>query len=115
MRGGTSLALLAPYRCSEHFRERAMRRRDSTKFALAGATILSRIAVGACGALLIGTAALAQTSPPAPAPAAPAASPYPPTATITTPGYPGVGPADSNLRVVGVPGGKKVHLLPATL
>jgi hypothetical protein len=104
-----------------------MRRRDFTKLALAGATLLSRIAVGAYGALLIGTAALAQTSPPAPAPAAPApavsapsapapaAPQFPPTATITTPGYPGVGPADSKLRVVGVPGGKKVHLLPATL
>src|SRR5450830_1820394 len=82
---------------------------------MAQATLLSRIAVGACGALIIGTAALAQTSPPAPAPAAPAASPYGPTATITTPGYPGVGPADSTLRVVGLPSGKKVHLLPATL
>src|SRR5665647_3864015 len=94
------------------------------------ATFLSRFAIGAGAAVIIGTAALAQTSPPAPpsaasapaapppaasAPAAPAASPYPPTATITTPGYPGVGPADSKLRVVGVPGGKKVHLLPATL
>ena len=55
------------------------------------------------------------TPPPTPVPAAPAASAYPPTATITTPGYAGVGPADSKLRVVGLPSGKKVHLLPATL
>ena len=83
---------------------------------MAQATLLSRIAVGACGALIIGTAALAQTSPPpAPAPAAPAASQLPPTATITTPGYPAAGPADPKLRVVGLPNGKKVHLLPATL
>ena len=34
------------------------------------AALVSRIAVGACGALIIGTVALAQTSPPAPAPAA---------------------------------------------
>src|ERR1035438_7976921 len=79
---------------------------------MAQASLVSRIAVGACGALVIGTAALAQTSPPAPAPAA---APISPTATITTPGYPAVGPADSTLRVVGLPGGKKVHLLPATL
>ena len=77
---------------------------------MAQATLLSRIAVGACGALIIGTAAIAQTSPPAPA-----APQFPPTATITTPGYPDVGPADSALRVVRLPGGKKVHLLPATL
>ena len=79
---------------------------------------LSRIAAGACGALVIGTAALAQTSSPAPAPAAPAAAPasgLPPTATITTPGYPAAGPADPKLRVVGLPNGKKVYLLPATL
>src|ERR1019366_3326726 len=60
---------------------------------------LSRIAVGACGALIIGAAALAQTTPPASAPpaqapAAPAAPQFPPTATITTPGYPAVGPGD---------------------
>ena len=72
---------------------------------MAQATLLSRIAVGACGALIIGTAALAQTpppasAPPAQAPAAPAAPQFPPTATITTPGYPAVGPADSKLRVV---------------
>ena len=92
---------------------------------MAQATLLSRIAVGACGALIIGTAALAQTPPPASgsrpaasapaAPPAPAAPQFPPTATITTPGYPAVGPADSKLRVVGLPSGKKVHLLPATL
>ncbi len=88
---------------------------------MAQATLLSRIAVGVCGALIIGTAALAQTSPPAPAPAAPARrsarrhAAFPPTATITTPGYPGVGPADSKLRVVNLPDGKKMHLLPATL
>jgi hypothetical protein len=79
---------------------------------MAQATLLSRIALGASAALIIGTAAYAQPSPPAPAPAAPQ---FPPTATITTPGYPGVGPADAKLRVVGLPGGKQVHLLPATL
>jgi Acetamidase/Formamidase family len=86
---------------------------------MAQAESLSRIAVGASAAFIIVTVALAQTPPPAPAPAAPAAapaaSPYAPTATITTPGYPGVGPADSKLRIVGLPDGKKVHLLPATL
>src|SRR5882724_11540031 len=82
---------------------------------MAPATLRSRFVLGASAAAIIGTAVLAQTPPPAPAPAAPAASPYPPTATITTPGYPGVGPADSKLRIVGLPSGKKVHLLPATL
>jgi acetamidase/formamidase len=81
--------------------------------------LFSRIAAGACGALIIGAAALAQTSPPAPspAPAAPAVSPLgiPLTATITTPGYPAAGPADPALRVAPLPSGKKVHLLPATL
>src|ERR1044072_1425404 len=80
---------------------------------MAPATLRSRLVFGASAAVIIGPAALAQTAPPAPAP--PPASPYPPTATITTPGYPAVGPADSKLRVVDVPGGKKVHLLPATL
>ena len=56
---------------------------------------MSRIAVGVCGTLIIGTATFAQTPAPAPAPAAPAAAPasgLPPTATITTPGYPAAGP-----------------------
>ena len=75
------------------------------------------IALVAGGVIIISAAALAQTPPPAPAPAtpAPAASQFPPTATITTPGYPGVGPADSKLRVVNLSNGKKMHLLPATL
>ena len=110
---------------------------------MAQVTLLSRIALGAGAALIIATAAVAQTPPPAPAPAAsppaapaPAASPpaapapaatapapaapaaaapqFPPTATIAN-GYPGVGPADSSLRVAALPNGKKVHLLPATL
>src|SRR6266478_6980215 len=77
-------------------------------------TLLCRIALGAGGALILGTTALAQTAPsPAPAPAA--APQFPPTATITTPGYPGVGPADSKLRVADTPDGKKLYLLPATL
>ncbi|MGB8037657.1 MAG: amidase, partial [Pseudolabrys sp.] len=79
---------------------------------------MSRIVVGACGAVIIGAAALAQTPAPAPAPAAPAAAPasgLPPTATITTPGYPAAGPADPALRVLNLAGGKKVHVLPATL
>jgi acetamidase/formamidase len=82
-------------------------------------TILSRIAAGACGALIIAASALAQTSspPPTPAPAAPATSPLgiPLTATITTPGYPAPSPADPALRVLQAPGGKKIHVLPATL
>ena len=95
---------------------------------MAFSTILSPFAVGASAALIIGTAAFAQTSQPgsvpttpAPAPAgasvpaAPAAPQFSPTATITTPGYPGVGPADPKLRVVGLPNGNRVHLLPATL
>jgi acetamidase/formamidase len=88
---------------------------------MAQATLLSRIALGAGGALIIAAAALAQTSPPTPAPAAgpaaaaPAASPFPPTATVNTPGYPGVGPADAKLRALNLPNGKTMHLLPATL
>ncbi len=74
----------------------------------------ARIALGAAGALIIAAAALAQTPQPAP-PAAPPAPQYPPTATITTPGYPALGPADPNLRVTSLPNGKKIHLLPATL
>jgi len=82
---------------------------------MAQTTLLFRIVLGACGALIISTAALAQTPPPAPVSATPAASQLPPTATITTPGYPDLGPADPKLRVVNLPNGKKVHLLPATL
>src|SRR3954451_7281972 len=75
-------------------------------------TLLASLAVGASGALMFSAMAVAQT------PASPAAAPAPqfaPTATINTPGYPGVGPADTQLRVTGLPGGKKLHLLPATL
>ena len=78
---------------------------------MAPALLLSRFALGVGGALIIGTAALAQTTPPAPAPAA---SPFPPTATVGS-GYPGVGPADSKLRALTLPNGKKIHMLPATL
>ena len=73
--------------------------------------LASRLALGAGGAMMF-AAALAQT--PAPAPA-PAGSQLPPTATITTPGYPALGPADPGLRVANLPYGRKVHLLPATL
>src|SRR5512139_464059 len=76
---------------------------------MAHVSFMFRFAVGACGAVIVGTSALAQTSPPA------SGSGLPPTATITTPGYPAAGPADPKLRVVGLPNGKKVHLLPATL
>ena len=78
-------------------------------------TFASRIVSVACAALIIGTAAFAQT--PAPAPAPPAQSPLgiPLTATITTPGYPAPGPADPKLRVLETPAGKKIHVLPATL
>ncbi|HKH03022.1 MAG TPA: acetamidase/formamidase family protein [Bradyrhizobium sp.] len=80
-------------------------------------TLLSSFAMAAggafmFGALLLGTMALAQTSPsPAPAPA----PQFAPTATINTPGYPGVGPADPQLRITSLPNGKKRYLLPATL
>src|SRR5512139_226134 len=76
---------------------------------MAHVSFMFRFAVGACGAVIVGTSALAQTSPPA------SGSGLPPTATITTPGYPAAGPADPKLRVVGLPNGKKVHVLPATL
>jgi len=89
---------------------------------MTGSTLLSRFAIGAGGALILGTLtltaiapttmALAQTQP-SPAPAA--APQFPPTATINTPGYPGVGPADPKLRITSLPNGKKVYLLPATL
>ena len=83
-------------------------------------TSSSRIALGACGALVLGAImtcnpTLAQTSPSPSPSAAPAAASFPPTATITTPGYPGVGPADFKLRLTDQPNGKKIHLLPATL
>jgi acetamidase/formamidase len=81
---------------------------------MASTTSRARFALGVSGALVVGTA-FAQTTPaPAPAPAAPAASPFPPTATLGS-GYPGVGAADSKLRSVGLPNGKTIHLLPATL
>jgi len=66
---------------------------------------LARIGLVASAALLIGAGALAQTPPP---------SPYPPTATLGS-GYPGAGPADPKLRVLALPNGKTVHVLPATL
>src|ERR1044072_8016059 len=78
---------------------------------MASAHLLARLALGLSAASIIGAAALAH---PAPAPAPPA-SPYPPTATITTPGYPAQSPADPKLQAVGLPNGKKIHLLPATL
>src|SRR5437879_6501948 len=79
------------------------------------ASTMSRLAIGTSCVLILGATALAQTLPsPVPA-AAPPAQQFPPTATITTPGYPGVGPADSKLRVVNTPDGKKLYLLPATL
>src|SRR6202030_2297979 len=77
--------------------------------------MLSRTVLVAGGTLIAGTAALGQGTPPTPSPAAPAASQLAPTATINTPGYPPIGPADPKLRVVDLSSGKKVHLLPATL
>jgi acetamidase/formamidase len=74
---------------------------------MTSSTLLSRTALGACGVLILGATTLAQTPPAAP--------PFPPTATVNTPGYPGVGPADPKLRVSSLPNGKKVYLLPATL
>ena len=84
---------------------------------MARTRLLSRIALGVGGAMIICAAALAQTPPSAPVPSAPApaAPQFAPTATITTPGYPGTGPADPKLRVVNWPSGKPMHLLPATL
>jgi acetamidase/formamidase len=79
---------------------------------MAHARWTARIVPGAAGAL-IAAAALAQA--PQPAPAVPPAPQYPPTATITTPGYPPLGPADPKLRVMVSPSGKAIHLLPATL
>src|SRR5215468_467529 len=72
---------------------------------------LYRATLGAIVLLAAGATASAQT----PTSAAGTAPPYPPTATITTPGYPAPGPADLSLRVLTMPGGKKMHLLPATL
>jgi acetamidase/formamidase len=66
---------------------------------------------GTVALLAVAVTASAQTQAPAPG-AAPA---YPPTATITTPGFPAPGPADPSLRILNAPGGKKVHVLPATL
>jgi acetamidase/formamidase len=63
-------------------------------------------------ALTLTTVTLAQT-PPSPTPAA--APQFAPTATVNTPGYPGVGAADPKLRITNLPNGKKMHLLPATL
>jgi acetamidase/formamidase len=84
-------------------------------------TFALRFALGAGAATLITAAALAQTQPaPAPAPAPPPAaapapaSPFPPTATLGN-GYPGVGPAETKLRVLTQPNGKKIHVLPATM
>jgi acetamidase/formamidase len=79
-------------------------------------TLLSSFAMAAGGAFMFGALTLgtmlAQTSPsPAPAPA----PQFAPTATINTPGYPGVGTADPQLRITSLPNGKKRYLLPATL
>src|SRR3954468_6022116 len=83
---------------------------------MTGSTLLSRFALGASAAFIFGATAIAQTSP-SPAPAAtPAPAPqFAPTATVNTPGYPGVGAADPKLRITNLPNGKKMHLLPATL
>src|SRR5437016_2642064 len=82
------------------------------------AASLFRFVLSASGAMIVGTTAIAQVPPSASATAAqaaPSAPQYPPTATITTPGYPALGPADSKLRTTNLPNGKKLHLLPATL
>jgi acetamidase/formamidase len=77
--------------------------------------MLSRILLAIGGVVAAGTAAFGQATPPTQPPAAPAASQLSPTATINTPGYPAIGAADPKLRVVDLPNGKKVYLLPATL
>jgi acetamidase/formamidase len=71
-----------------------MKRRGFVTLAAAGL-------IGGCG-LIAATAIRAQQ------PAAPPAAP--PTQAV-----PPIGPADPNLRVVPLPDGKKIHLLPATL
>ena len=71
------------------------------------ASQISGIAAAAVTMLVLGAAALAQVTPPP--------APLPPTMTITTPGYPPLGPPDPALRIAPVPVGKTVHLLPATL
>ena len=93
---------------------------------------MKRILLAGAAALLATAIAQAQTPAPeapaakppaaAPAPAAPAAAPaapaaapaFPPTATLGA-GYPGVGAGDEKLRSASLPGGKRVHILPATL
>jgi acetamidase/formamidase len=72
-----------------------MKRRGLIAFAAAG------VIIG--GAWLITATAIRAQQPP-PAPAAPPTQAVPP-----------IGPADPNLRVVPLPDGKKIHLLPATL
>src|SRR5262245_49892203 len=75
------------------------------------ATSLFRVTLAAAAFLAVPGAASAQTQ----TPAAGSAPAYPPTATITTPGYPEPLPADPSLRVLNLPVGKKIHVLPATL
>jgi len=70
-----------------------------SKLFMAGALSAGGVAAA------IGITAYAQPAPPAPAP-------LPPTTTVS---LPSPGPADPNLRVVTMPNGKKLHLLPATL
>src|SRR5215831_18211672 len=72
---------------------------------------LLRATLGAAVLLAAGAEASAQTQ----TSAASTAPPYPPTATITTPGYPAPSAADPTLRVLNAPGGKKIYVLPATL
>ncbi len=91
--------------------------RDFTKLAWATAgTVLFVVAMADAQTPPPAAAPPAAMAPAAPAAPASAAAPqYPPTATITTPGYPAVGPADPKLRVVSLPSGKKIYVLPATL
>jgi acetamidase/formamidase len=94
-----------------------MRRRDFTKlaWATAGTVFLVAAVAGAQTSPPAAPAAPPPAAAPAAAPATPPAPQYPPTATITTPGYPAVGAADQKLRVVSLPNGKKIYVLPATL
>ena len=81
---------------------------------MASATLLARLALGLSAASIIGAAALAQTTPPAPA-AARRARPIRRPRPSPRPAIRRRARRTPKLRAVGLPNGKKIHLLPATL